>query len=83
MRLYQNCHQAILFVMTSGQTWPDQARPGQTRGQAILVYVPLFQEGLEHQLQLKGGVGGTVARKSALRSARTILLWVRAPPPAS
>ncbi|GFO28061.1 hypothetical protein PoB_005456600 [Plakobranchus ocellatus] len=31
---------------------------------------------------LIGGVGGTVARESALRSAGTLLSQVRAPPPA-
>ncbi|GFO49101.1 hypothetical protein PoB_007560600 [Plakobranchus ocellatus] len=29
-----------------------------------------------------GGVGGTVASESTLRSAGTLLSWVRAPPPA-
>ncbi|GFO31475.1 hypothetical protein PoB_005798000 [Plakobranchus ocellatus] len=29
-----------------------------------------------------GGVSGTVASESALRSARTLLSWIRAPPPA-
>ncbi|GFN79956.1 hypothetical protein PoB_000646200 [Plakobranchus ocellatus] len=59
----------------SGRFWPN--------GGAVLFSGAWLRSGEVWHRRYKGGVGGTVARESAVRSAGTVLSRVRAPPPAS